>query len=496
MEVKMKYLALLTAAILSLSGCVEDAKDSNGSGNSGEVTNPDDGGDNSGGDNGSGNDEDLKLPREVAIYYPDAPDQEATSPYAIYLIDKDDNALAVSGDNNIVHGNITVAGETAIKEPLTVSITDDKAAIVFSSDGKGYDINAANGNENKNGTLQFKVKTNNFDVLNTADELNTVSLTMASGETKATIDITSAVSASINAEQSQLIRVPLTCFEEQGLDINAVDVAMSLETSGSIGYEFSDARIIANSITEKPGSNNVQGCLNNGDSIVLTEDTSVLAQSIYRGSAWVQEGQTKTISTTRGKAIQLNPGNSTDEGTIRYNGIHYTAANNWDPSSRSLLIFAIDLAKNLQDMAVSRLDLSHYMDGTLQLKYFMPTNAIDLPAGADTYLVIKMETPIVNATGETTGGYPSSESVFFNLTKAGVNKGQASDIELPIKDFFTNINGAVSFNALQYVEKLVTHIQQGGPDEAPVYSNLAEFKYGLADIKVVMPTHSPDTVTE
>ncbi|KHT62518.1 hypothetical protein RJ45_17020 [Photobacterium gaetbulicola] len=62
------------------------------------------------------------------------------------------------------NGNINITEETTLKKPLTVSITDDKAAI--------------------------------------------------------------ALSASINAEQSQLIRVPLTSFQEQGLDINSVDVAL------------------------------------------------------------------------------------------------------------------------------------------------------------------------------------------------------------------------------------------------------------------------------
>lgn len=54
MELKKKHLALLIAAFIGLSGCVEDAKDSDGSGNSGEVTPPDGGGDNGGGDNGGG----------------------------------------------------------------------------------------------------------------------------------------------------------------------------------------------------------------------------------------------------------------------------------------------------------------------------------------------------------------------------------------------------------------------------------------------------------
>ncbi|MGR5063498.1 putative glycoside hydrolase [Photobacterium sp. DNB22_13_2] len=523
MELKKKHLALLIAAFIGLSGCVEDAKDTDGSGNSGDVTNPDNGGgdngggdngggdnggsdngggdngggDNGGGDNGGGdNGGDLKLPREVALYY--KADDKEESPYAMYLYDNNGDALAIGNDNNIVHNNITMTGETSVNDPLTVTVSEDKASIVFSSDDKAYDLNTANGNDNQNGTLQFKVITNSFDVLNEAGEENKVALSMASGENKAYIDVTSAVSASISADQPQLIRVPLSCFQNQenGIDISKVNIAMSLESSGAIEYQFSDARIIANSVTDKPGANNVQGCLNNGESIVLTEEASVLAQSVRRGAAWVQEGATQTISTTRGNGIQLNPGNSTEEGTIRYNGIHYTADKNWDENNRSILTFAIDLTKNLKDMTIPRLDMSHYMSGSLQMKYFMPSNTIELPAGADTYLVIKMETPVASATGEVTGGYPSSEAVYYNLTKEKVALGSVHEIELPLKKFFTNADGLVNLNALQYVEKLVTHIQQGGPNEEPLYSNLAEFKYGLADIKLVIPTDETEVPEE
>lgn len=409
----------------------------------------------------------------------------------MYLYDKNGDALAIGNDNNVTHSNITMTGETSVKDPLTVTVSEDKASIVFSSEDKAYDLNTANGNDSLNGTLQFKVITNSFDVINGDDVENTVTLNMASGDNKASVDVTSAVSASIGAAQPQLIRVPLRCFQDGGLDIGKVDVAMTLESTGPIEYQFSDARIIANSVTDKPGANNVQGCLNNGESTVLTGEETVIAQNVRRGAEWVQEGVAQTISTTRGNGIQLNPGNSTEEGTVRYNGIHYTPDKNWDANSRSILTFAIDLTKNLKDMTVPRLDMSHYMAGSLKMKYFMPSTSTDIP-GADTYLVIKLETPVASATGETTGGYPSSETIYYNLTQEGVTKGNIHEIDIPLKDLFTSTSGIVNLNALQYVEKLVTHIQQGGPEDEPVYLNLLDFRYGLADIKLVMPTDEPE----
>ncbi|MGF1682756.1 putative glycoside hydrolase [Photobacterium minamisatsumaniensis] len=457
MTFKKSTLALMMASTVALTGCLSDDYDYSGDAES--------------------------LTAQVPLYHNDPKDH--TSPYTMTAVDAHGMEVDVDGQENGALDNIQVTGDFYDVKPLTVEVSDDKASLVFKANQE-YDINAANNSaDDQGGTVQFYVQTKHYDI-GEGEERNKVMLTMGNGNNTHSIDITSAMAAAAVTETgtAQWIRVPLSCFVEQGLDLGGVDFAMGIESEGAIEYEFSQARLASNSVPEQPGAQEVQGCLSNNNSKVLIDSTTIINQDIRTDGAWAIQGEADDVRITRGKGINPNPGNNTDEGTIRYKGIEYDEK--FDSTRRSILAFAINKASELKDMTVPRLDMSHYMaNGELQMTLLLPST--HLPAGDDTYLVLTLDTPVNNTIGLPNGGYPTSQTVSYNLTQAGVVNGEAHHVKISLHDFFVKPNGTTSLNGLQYVEKLTTHIEQRATEDGEAdFTNLAGFKYGLADIKLVM----------
>ncbi|MGF1701922.1 hypothetical protein L4D09_16665 [Photobacterium makurazakiensis] len=474
MTFKKSTLALMMASTVALTGCLSDDYDYSGDGH--------------GGATGS------KLTAQVPLYHNDP--KVHTSPYIMAAVDKHDMEGDVDGQENASLENIQVTGNFQSIEPLTVKVSEDKASLVFKAN-KEYDITAANNSvDGQGGTVQFYVQTKHYDI-GEGEERNKVMLTMGNGNNTHSIDITSAMAAAAVTETgtAQWIRVPLSCFVDQGLDLGGVDFAMGIESEGAIEYEFSQARLASNSVPEVVGTNNVQGCLNNNNSEILTDDVTVLNIETRVNGEWEAQGKTEEFRVMRGSSMQSNPGSwehgGTHEGAIRFRGISYD--DKFDPNRRSTLTFIID--GELGNMDQPRLDMSHYLDkGELQMAFFIPGTAT-VPTG-DLKLVLSLESPAVNTDGEPTpglpaGGYGNSETVSYNLTQAGAEQTEVHHISIPLRDLFTKTNvnsGAetVSLNALQYVEKLVTHIEQTNTDGEADFSNLSGLIYSLADIKIVM----------
>lgn len=465
MTFKKSSLALLITAPIALTGCLSDNYDYSGDGNTGPGAS-------------------TELGLQVPLYHNDP--KEFHTPYLMYAVDADGSETAVDGNALPSSSNINVEGNFTQIKPLTVTVSDDKASLRFLAN-KAYDITKSNGffdaEKFQGGSVQFYVKTLSYDLGDDPANPNPVLLTIANGDKKFSADITSAVIAS-TGEQAQFIRVPLNCFMGDGLDLTAVDMAMAIETTGAIQYEFSQARLANNSVPVAPGSVDIQGCLNNNNSKVLTSEVSLINRDIRSGGEWVIQGEASDVRVTRGKAINPNPGNSIEEDTIRFKGIEYDVK--FDPNSKSFLTFAINKASELKDMTIPRLDMSHYMaNGELQMSFLMP--ATDLPQDNDTYLVLSLDSPLNNTEGLPNGGYPNSQLISYNLTKNNVANGVVHQINIPIRDFFTKPNGSISLNGVQYVEKLATYIEQRETEDSDgYYTNLAGFKYGLGDIKLVM----------
>ncbi|PSW16625.1 hypothetical protein C9J01_06420 [Photobacterium rosenbergii] len=476
MTYKKSSLALLIASTVALTGCLDDNYDysSGGGGNSGTGSN--------------------KLTAQVPLYHDDP--KTHTSPYIMTAVDVNGMEGDVDGQENASLENIQVTGNFLDVEPLTVEISEDKASLIFKAN-KEYDITAANNSaDDQGGTVQFYVETSHYEI-GEGPERNKVMLTMGNGEQSYGIDISSAMAAAAVTETgtAQWIRVPMSCFIDQGLDLTTVDHAMGIESEGAIEYKISQARLASNSVPEVIGTNNIQGCLNNNNSEILTDNITVLNRDTRTDGNWVIQGKTDDVRIMRGTSIQPNPGSwengGSHEGAIRFRGIEYDEK--FDTKRRSTLTFVID--GELGDMNQPRLDMSHYYDkGELQMAFFIP-GGTPIPSG-DLKLVVSMDSPSVNTGGEPTpglpaGGYGNSETVSYNLTEAGVTDATVHHVSIPLRELFTKTNAntgaeTVSLNALQYVEKIVTHIEQTDANGDADFSNLAGFKYGLADIKIVM----------
>ncbi|MGF1735967.1 putative glycoside hydrolase [Photobacterium satsumensis] len=479
MTFKKSSLALLITASVALTGCLSDNYDYSGDGDG-----------NTGGGGGGG--ASTELGTQVPLYYKYRDDQNSDwdAPYVMYAVDSDGTETAVDGNALPSSSNINVEGEFASAEPLTVTVSDDKASLIFSAD-KAYDITKANlfaEGKNLGGSIQFYVNTLSYDLGDDPENPNPVLLTMFNGDKTVSTDITSSVIASATGK-AQFIRVPLNCFIDDGLDLSKVDIAMAIETEGAIQYEFSQARLANNSVSLTPAGANIQGCYNNNNSkvladeeVILNRDTRVLDEDDKL--IWEVQGETDNIRITRGTLIQHKPSDwgGAGEGAIRFRGIDYDSK--FNPDQRSILAFAIEAGSELKDMAIPRLDMSHYMaNGELQMAFLLHESA--LPTGDDTYLVMTMDPPANNTEGIPDGGYPSSETVSYKLNDKVV-EGEVHHVSIPLRDFFTKTNGSISLNTLQYAEKLTTHIEQRDSDGTADFSQLAGFKYALADIKLVM----------
>ena len=491
MTYKKSSLALLIASTVALTGCLDDNYDySSGGGNTG---------------GGASN----ELGTQVPLYYKynDNQNSDWDAPYVMYAVDADGTETAVDGNALPESSNINVEGEFALAEPLTVTVSDDKASLIFDA-GKAYDISRSNlfaEDKNLGGSIQFYVNTISYDLGDDPENPNPVLLTMFNGNKKVSTDITSSVIASASGK-AQFIRVPLKCFIDEGLDLKNVDIAMAIETQGAIQYEFSQARLANNSVSLTPATANIQGCYNNNNSKVLADEEAILARDTRVVNEetgqliWDLKGETDDVRVTRGTVANIT-NNGTTEGSIRANGIYFDNEK-FDKEKRSILSFAIDVNANLGTMEYPRLDLSHYMlNGELQAQFIIPNNnTVVMPTEGELELVMQFYSPGNNTDGMVIDGdnYGNGIAVTYNLTEAGADKGKTIDIAIPVRDFFTNANnGAISLNALQYVEKLETHVQVRHADDSVKFDALEGFRYGLGDIKLVMnPTDEspePDT---
>ena len=469
MNKAIKTFALSAISVALLSGCILDDKYDGGS---------------TGGGGGDG--ADSVLGRAVPLYYT-GNHEDDLQPYVMTAIDSAGADFQVTGEEIPNLENIQVIGDFLDTKPLTVTISEDKASLVFKANKK-YDMNTSNVSaDGLGGSVQFYVTTTNYEI-GDGEERNKVMLTMGSGDIRTAIDISSAMAAATpvkdedGASVAQFMRVPLNCFVEQGLDLDGVDFAMGIESEGAIQYEFSQARIIANSVADQPGAQNFQGCRNNNNSLILIDDEAVLYRDERIDGEWSASGLTEDVRLTRGSSINVTA-EGTDEGAQRYRGIHYD--DKFESHRRSVFTFAIDRASELQDMSQPRLDISHYMEkGALQMNLIIP-NSSEVPEG-DIKLVMTLDTPSNNTNGIVNGGYPSSEEVVYNLTANGVEKGTIHPISIPVRDFYTKPNGSISLNGLQYVEKLTTHIEQTDADGEADFSKLKDFRYAFGDIKFVL----------
>lgn len=481
MNNKKTSLALLIASAFALSGCLSDSYDYSGGGNDGTGG----GGDIDGG---------VELGLQIPLYHDDPKDY--ISPYVMHAVDSDGNPTIVDGNALPADSNINVEGDFADVKPLTVEVTQDKASLVFSAND-AYDINKANlFNEEKNlgGSVQFYINTLSYDIGDPEDP-NKVHLTIANGGKEYSTDVTSAVIASAAEDGSpQFIRVPLNCFVEDGLDLANVDMAFALKSEGAIKYEFSQARMANNSVSLTPANANIQGCYNNNNSKLLTNEHALILRDFKNDAdEWEQVGEAQDIRITRGAAISIT-NNGTEFGAVRARGIHYDDKFDGHNDRRSILSFAIDKGAELGDMSVPRLDLSQYMlKGELQAELIIPPASTDIPENGQLELVMQFYGPGASTTGIPVDGdsYGNGYAVAYDLTEAGVEKGTTLNISIPVKDFFTNDNGQVSLNALQYVEKLETHLQVRNSNDEVTYAELAGFRHGLGNITLVRDPDAP-----
>ncbi|MDR9826316.1 putative glycoside hydrolase [Vibrio sp. FNV 38] len=472
MNTKQKILALIVASAFGLTGCLSDDKPTDG----------DNGGDNGGGGEIHGG----KLKNQIPIYFKEPGNYEHDFTQ-VNAVDATGNSYQVNGSALPDESNINVVSDDFKSYlPLTVSVNEGEASLQFSAE-KLYNISAANNNSNLSlgGSLQLQIDTQSYDI-GDRQEPNRVYLTIGQleedGETHR-VDVTSAFVSSQGKVKP--LRIPLNCYLE-GVDLTNVDLALAIESTGPIAYTLSQARLADNSFPDiNAGSNlnfNLQDCFT--ESKVLTAKQATLLSATPTDDGWTFDGEFEDLRVgTRGTKIEFEY----NDGTSGAIGVYYDEK--FDTKMATPFNLAINTADKLTSMDTPRLDFSHYLtEGELQFDIIIPQDSAEIPTQGNLELALRFWTPNGNTTEGIidSGGYGQSEYVYFDLSTAGIEKGQPLKVTVPISKFYTNSNGFTKVNALQYVERLETLLRVNNNGTIS-FVDLQDFKHGLGDVKLVLP---------
>ena len=443
MKTKMKNIALVTSALIALSGCLDDPFDyAFGDGNSGTL--PEGG--------------------AVTMLYGEG----SSGAFAMQAVDTDDVSADVDGQENLALSNIQVIGDYANQAALNMKVTGGEKASIQLVSSSGVDLSEAY--TAGSGTLIFDVEVNSFAKL-TGTTVNPVTVTLKSdggAEEGVTVDITSSISAYLGAKNDsaannvQSVKLPLTCFTDQGIDISKSTQPFSMTVNSDIDLNINKIRFQAESGGNKPGINLVVDCTNLDKREVLTDAESTVFSAIDSAN---KTGWARFQPTTA-------TGLDYEDGGVHFKGITSIATG----TKNSFLGLILDEEKLK--------DLSQYVEhGEIQFDLIATANS-DTPHPTGN-IMIKMETPNKpDAEGPAQGeyGYPTSELVVaHNFNTDPLN--QVRKVKLPLTKFFTREDGNIDLNVVKNVKKVVIFPEL--VDKSQNY-NPGGMTYYVADVKLVM----------
>ncbi|GEA51854.1 hypothetical protein VIN01S_26580 [Vibrio inusitatus NBRC 102082] len=414
---------------------------------------------------------DNELSENVYLYKADKPSDVKKSPFEIQIEDNNGNTAEINADGLVELDNISIeTQDLAGFAPLTVTVTGEESATLRFTSEKSWNLDATyNTTQAENGVISFSIKPL---VEQGTHEAMLLSMSNAIDNYITPVDISSAVAASRGSNESQQIIVPMHCFVDQGLDINSVNTALSLDITGQSSFEISDVELYANGLPDNWAVRNIQSC-DNLSSQTQTDEINDVRRVMKESSGnvkygWAPEhGVTNQAETNWGQPA----GWAADHNPI-FAGI--THKNN---SGTSYFTHPVDIDN------YDTVDLAQYIENGA-LEFYM--NSSGTRPNHDWVMRFKFDSTTPQGS---TGALPTN---VIDLNMQDLVQGDAVyKVSIPLKKLFVNDDGVVLLNSVQNVNKVTTFAMS--PSEQ---DNFIGYVFRMAGVVINKNSSNVDTTID
>ena len=380
MKSTSRYLILSTLSLSLLAGCNDSSK----------------------------NDSPPQQPEpetETTVFY----GPESTGLFMPKVLDSNGLPADINSDGVVNHGNIsTTPIDDNDQGVLRINIKAGKPATFMTSSASGQAINIA-GSAAKDGIYQFDLRVHdkpyeNRQVLMQASSGNALDGAPA-------VDLTSTMNA-LAGRDFHTIKVPASCFEEQGMDFSQTITGFALTSESNLSFDIGNIQMIPDSAD----ASSVLHCQTNSETL------TGLASDIYR--RWQGDG---------GGYVRTGWGNNPsfhypaeahypEEGGI---GAKYPNADFGDNGGLTLNIKSDDSIKDISrfvETGVLSFDLTLVNTGS-------HSGNIEIRMGSE--------------------GDSDNQAVLLTNLKQGVT----NHLSIPLNQFFTRQDGKLDVASLQRIDR-------------------------------------------
>ncbi|MCF4172259.1 putative glycoside hydrolase [Vibrio sp. McD22-P3] len=370
--------------------------------------------------------------KEIMLYGP-TDDQR----FDVIVIDSDSVEAIVDENGNSAQGNIQTQNPLGTpRGTLNVTISDDNAGRILlrSSDSSHVNIDV----DPSSATIQFDVSAISKPAL---DQEIYITTQNEVGVDKGKVSITSALLANYN-QGTQTIKVPLSCFSNEGMDYTNTISPLALESSTNSNFEFGNARIIGSSNEQS----NVLECDTTSTPLAGDDQNdSYAASKVFFVSGGVQGWAT-------GITNWMTGGSS----TLHWGGDHIRIDYDNAPIGENGGL----VLKTVDD---STRDLSNYIDrGVLQFMF----NVDNYGSHPTQRFQIQMES-----------------SQFGNSQPYILDVGMGwQQIQVPLRDLFSKADGSIDINTLKNIETAVSIL----PEWVGATDTLQGMQFSIGSVQLVI----------
>ena len=374
--------------------------------------------------------------QEIHLYSPNS-----DNAFTMAITDSNGVEAIVSG-NSVSQGNMSatnVSGEA--NGMLNIAITDNQSGRValISSDSSHRDLNI----DPATSTLQFSTRVMS---LPTAEQDIYVTSQKEAGIDIGKVSLASSYRASYNSAP-QTIKIPLSCFSEEGMDYSNTISPFSLVSDNNLNFDLGDVRIVTDSITHQ----DVLEC-HNTSTLLQSDDPNdgFKASKVFVLNNWALEGWAQQITNW------MTSGESTLHWGHDHIRIEYTDA----PAGENG-----GLVLTTQDQSFK--DMSDYIEsGVLQFMFHV-SNYAEHPTKR---FQVQMES--------STQG--NSEPYFLPADTADNSWTQ---VQVPLKELFTREDGSININALRNIDKAISIL----PEWVEGDDSLQNMDFSIGNLRIVVP---------
>ncbi|MEC7307758.1 putative glycoside hydrolase [Vibrio crassostreae] len=370
--------------------------------------------------------------KEIDLYSP-SDDQS----FDVIVIDSDGVEATIDESGNMIQGNIQTQNPLGvIRGTLNVNISDDNQGRILlrSSDSSHVSLEV----DPSSATLQFDTNAISKPALDQEIYITTQSeISTDIGK----VSITSSLLANYN-QGTQTIKIPLSCFSDEGMDFTNTITPLALESSTNLNFEFGNARIIGSSIDQS----NVLECDNISTPLAGDDaNDSYAASKVFFVSGGVQGWATAITNWMTGGSSTLHWGG--DHIRIEYD--------NTSAGENGGLV--------LKTSDESTRDLSNYIDtGVLQFMF----NVDSYGAHPTQRFQIQMES----------NKFGNSQPYILDVGSGW------QQIQVPLRELFTNEDGSIDINALKNIETAVSIL----PEWVGADDTLQGMQFSIGSVQLVI----------